>query len=280
MISDAKLDALLAEDVPFGDLTTAALGIGAQEGRISFAARGAMIVCCVEEAERLLDQAGARTHRHAASGNWVEAGTVLLEADGPAAALHRVWKTAQTLMEYASGIASAVGRIVEAARAMAPAVQVECTRKAFPGTRAIAVRAVHAGGGQMHRLGLSESILVFPEHLVFLGCEDEALTRIATLKRHHPGRKLTAETGSVDQAEALARAGIDIVQLERLSPSEARRVLERTASLTPRPMIAVAGGVNESNAGAYAAAGCDILVTSAPYFARPADVRVRIEAMP
>ncbi len=280
MICDATLDALLAEDVPFGDLTTTALGIGAHPGRITFAARGAMIVCCVEEAERLLDRAGARTRRHAASGEWVDAGTVLLEADGPAAALHRVWKTAQTLMEYASGIASALGRIVEAARAAAPAVQVECTRKAFPGTRAVAVRAVHAGGGQMHRLGLSESILIFPEHLVFLDGEDGALARIAALKRQHPGRKLTAETGGVDQAEALARAGIDIVQLERLSPDEARVVRERTAGLTPRPLIAAAGGVDERNAAAYAHAGCDILVTSAPYFARPADVRVRIEAMP
>lgn len=279
MISDANLDALLAEDVPFGDLTTDSLGIGLLPGRITFAARGAMILCCVEEAERMLGRAGARALRHAASGERVDAGMVVLEGEGPAAALHRVWKTAQTLMEYASGIASAVGRIVEAARAVAPAVQVECTRKAFPGTRAAAVRAVHAGGGQMHRLGLSESILIFPEHRVFLGGEDEALARIAALKRQHPGRTLTAETGTVDQAEAVARAGIDIVQLERLSPDEARAVRERTAGLTPRPLIAAAGGVDESNAAAYAAAGCDILVTSSPYFARPTDVRVRIAAV-
>lgn len=278
MISDSKLDALLTEDVPFGDLTTDVLGVGLLPGRITFAARGTMILCCVEEAERMLERAGARTLRHAASGERVDAGIVFLEGEGPAAALHRVWKTAQTLMEYASGIASAVGRIAEVARAVAPGVQIECTRKSFPGTRAAAVRAVHAGGGQMHRLGLSETILIFPEHRVFLGGENEALARIRALKRQQPGRMLTAETDTVDQAEALARAGIDIVQLERLSPDEAQRVRERTQGLTPRPLIAAAGGVNESNAAAYAAAGCDILVTSAPYFARPADVRVRIEA--
>ena len=53
-IGDCALDALLAQDAPTGDLTTHALGIGRQLGRITFAARADMVLCCVEEAARMI----------------------------------------------------------------------------------------------------------------------------------------------------------------------------------------------------------------------------------
>ena len=99
----------------------------------------------------------------------IAAGTVFLEGRGPAAGIHLAWKVSQTLVEYASGIATRTRRIVEAARAEAPDIAVACTRKNFPGTKEISVKAVLAGGAQMHRLGLSETLLVFPEHATFLG---------------------------------------------------------------------------------------------------------------
>jgi molybdenum transport protein len=278
ILSDAALDALLAEDAPFGDLTTEALGIGERPARITFAARTAMVLACVEEAERLLQRAGAATRRGYASGALIPPATVFLAAEGPAAAVHRAWKTAQTLVESASGIAGAVRRIVEAAQAAAPDVAVECTRKTLPGSRGIARRAVAAGGGQMHRLGLSETLLVFPEHLGLL--DGGAAAAVAALKQRVPGKMLTVEVGTRADALAMAQAGADILQLERLSPAEAAEVAAATRDRTPPPLIAAAGGVNEGNAAAYAAAGCRILVTSAPYWARPADVKVTIAPAP
>ncbi len=279
ILPDRLLDELLAQDAPYGDLTTSALGIDGRPGRIRFAARDAMTLCCAEEAARMLERAGARPHLLRASGETVAAGEVFLEAEGPAAALHVVWKTAQTLIEYASGMAGTARRLVDAARAVNPDVAVECTRKNLPGSRAIAVRAVQAGGAQMHRLGLSGTLLVFPEHLAFLGGLPAALDRIGALKRHHPGRKVTVETGSIDEAVALAEAGADILQLERMNPDEARQVVARTRHCVPPPAVAAAGGVNPANAAAYAAAGCAILVSSSPYFSRPADVKVTITAL-
>ncbi len=279
MITDALLDALLAEDAPLGDLTTMVLGIGGRPGRIRFAARAPMVLCCVEDAERMLIRLGARTRRWRASGEAVDAGEVFLEAEGCAAVLHLAWKTGQNLMEHASGIATSARRIVEAGRAVAPHIAVACTRKSFPGTRAIAAKAVVAGGAQLHRAGLSETLLVFPEHYAFLGGIGGLLPILPDLKRRAPEKKLVVETGSVEDAVALARHGAEVIQLERLSPDQSRQVVERTRDLRPPPLIAAAGGVNEQNAGLYADAGCAILVTSAPYFARPADVGVTIESL-
>lgn len=268
ILPDAALDALLAQDVPYGDLTTDALGIAARPARMSFAARGAMVLAGTEEAARLVEKAGGRVLRVEPSGTAVEAGAIFLEADGPAGSLHRAWKVAQTLVEYASGIATRARRIVEAA----PGVTVACTRKNFPGAKDLSVKAVQAGGAVMHRLGLSETLLVFPEHRAFLTEPPE--TWIAALRRKAPEKKIVVEVGSVEEAVAVAQAGADVIQLEKLPPDAARAVIEATRDLMPPPVVAPAGGVTEANAAAYAAAGCSLLITSAPFFGPPADVKV------
>ena len=162
-LSGDELSRLLQDDAPCGDLTTESLAIGAAAGRLDFTARGPMVVCGVEEAARLFTLAGARVHLLAGSGTALGAGEKLLIAEGSAAQLHRAWKTAQTLVEWASGIASSAAAIV----AEASGVAVACTRKNVPGTKAMSVKAVKAGGAVMHRLGLSETLLLFAEHRLF-----------------------------------------------------------------------------------------------------------------
>jgi molybdenum transport protein len=270
ILSDSALDALLAQDVPYGDLTTDSLGIADQPAWMSFAARAAMVLAGSEEAARLVEKAGGRVTRVSPSGTSLEAGAVFLEADGPAGALHRAWKVAQTLTEYASGIASRARRIVDAA----PGVTVACTRKNFPGAKDLSVKAVIAGGAVTHRLGLSETLLVFPEHRAFLPGPPEEW--IAALRREAPEKKIVVEAGSVEEAVVLAKAGADVIQLEKLPPEAAAAVIAATRALTPPPVVAPAGGVTEANAAAYAAAGCRLLVTSAPFFGPPADVKVTL----
>ncbi|HRQ82808.1 MAG TPA: ModD protein, partial [Azospirillaceae bacterium] len=111
-LSDAKLADLLAQDVPYGDLTTDLLGVGAMPGRIRFCARGDMVLAGAEEAARLLELAGATVDAdHSPSGAFLLAGTEFLRATGSAAALHRGWKVAQTLVEACSGVATRARRV-------------------------------------------------------------------------------------------------------------------------------------------------------------------------
>lgn len=98
-LDDAALQRLLDEDVRFGDLTTETLGIDAGSGVIRFIARDPMRLCGSDEAARLMTLAGAAVTRFTASGTEAPPGTLLLEARGEVGALHRGWKSAQTLME-------------------------------------------------------------------------------------------------------------------------------------------------------------------------------------
>jgi molybdenum transport protein len=274
---DSELERLLADDVPFGDLTTDSLGLDGAAGRMDFRARSPMVAALAAPAVRILEIAGARVTLFARNGETLAAGAPILSAWGPAPALLRGWKVAQTLIEVWAGVASATRDIVDEARAASPDVCVACTRKNTPGTKKFAVAAVEAGGAVMHRLGLSETILVFPEHLAFL--PGVTLEEVATkLRRQAPEKKLAFEARDMDEALAAARAGFHLIQAEKFSPEAISRVAGALRALPDRPLLAAAGGVKRDNARAYAAAGADILVTSSPYSALPRDVAVSFVA--
>ena len=270
-----ELELLLADDVPFGDLTTDALGIGDFAGEMAFFARDPMVLAEAESAAAILELAGCRVSLATRSGTTLVPGDAILTAAAPASALHRGWKVAQTLIEIWSGVATAARAIVDAATAVSPHVTVACTRKNVPGAKSYAVRAIRAGGAAMHRLGLSETVLVFPEHRVFLGAAPlhEITER---LRRAAPEKKLVIEVTSVGDAVAAAAAGFDVVQTEKFTPEQVANLRDQLRSRETRPLIAAAGGINAGNAAAYALAGADILVTSAPYLARPCDVQVKL----
>lgn len=278
LLPDAYLENLLQEDAPFGDATTFALGIGQQPGRLVFRARYDMVVCGSEEARRIGELRGLSVFGElVASGTRLAAGSDILSLSGPAAGLHGAWKTAQTLMEYLSGIATCSADILAAARRANPQASVVCTRKNFPGTKAAAMKAVLCSGASPHRLSLSETLLVFAEHRAFLpdATPEELLQR---LRRQWPERATVVEVGDIEAALRWLDAGVDIVQLEKLSPEAVEKIARHLAGNSRHGRIAAAGGIKPDNAEAYARAGAGILVTSAPYFAPPRDVAVTLIA--
>jgi molybdenum transport protein len=132
----------------------------------------------------------------------------------------------------------------------------------------------------MHRLGLSETLLVFAEHRLFLTeGPDQTIQR---LRRTQPEKKIVVEVASLEEASVWADAGADVLQLEKFTPEAVavcRFALEKRAHAR-RPLLAAAGGIRADNAAAYVAAGADFLVTSSPYTAPPRDVQVNFRSDP
>ena len=94
-----------------------------------------------------------------------------------------------------------------------------------------------------------------------------------------PEKRLVIEVKSVEEGEAAAVAGFDVIQAEKFTTEMIGRLASAAGSVSPRPVIAAAGGINPDNAAAYTRAGADVIVTSWPYTARPADVAVEIVAV-
>ncbi len=276
ILDDNTLLSYLKEDAPYGDLTSRSLTLPDGVAMMRFQARGDMTLCGVEEAGRLLALIGCQVKAHGGSGDRLKAGQLILEASGTAEQLLLGWKVAQMLMEWSSGVATATSRLVANARAVNPAVVVACTRKAIPGTRILSAKAVLAGGASLHRTGLSDTLLLFPEHRNLSTAGADALAQqIAQLKTTCPERSLVVEVKTQAEALAAAESDADVLQLEKFPLAEIQTLMQDLPA-DNRPKIAVAGGIHADNAADFAATGVEVLVTSWPYYAKPADVQVVI----
>lgn len=273
VLTDEQLLKLLHDDVPFGDLTTELLLAPNKPIQIIFTARQDMTVCCIEEAARLFHLCGAECELSVSSGDRVIKGALLLKANGSSDAIFAAWKVTQILIEWASGIASATRALVD----VAGHVPVACTRKQNPGTKVLSVKAVKAGGGVMHRLGLSETILLFAEHRQFLTESPEVI--LQQLKIKAPEHRRVVEVHDLNDAKNWALAGAEVLQMDKFSLADVRACHAYCQENNLPVILAVAGGVNANNAADYVSAGAGLLVTSSPFHAEPKDVQVTFSAL-
>lgn len=275
-VSDQLLERLIEEDIPYGDPTTDILGIGKMMGKIVFTSRESTVVCPTEEAAGILRKFGAEIRRATPSGELLPSGTAFLEAEGTAAALHAGWRVALNLLEHISGIATRTRRIVDIARKINPNISIAPTRKSYPGLKKLAIKAVECGGARPHRLGLSESILIFRHHLVFLKSMESLCAGIERMRREVPSMRLTIEVEDESSALQAVRAGFDIIQIDKMACPELVEVIRKVHAVNPSVLVAAAGGITESNAAEYAATGADILVLSSVFSGKPSDIGVGI----
>lgn len=275
--SDEEIAQLIAEDVPFLDLTTYGLNIGKELGEIEFSTRHTMTICATEEAARVFEKCGAKVEYLLESGTCLTSQQLILKASGCAEALHIGWRVALNLMEYASGIATRAKELVDAAKNINPDVAVVTTRKCFPGTRIISMKAILAGGATPHRLGLSETVLIFKQHLLFIDSIAEISERINQLRKRFPEQKIAIEVETETDAWMVAEAGVDLIQFDKIPTVELSGLVAELKQKYPGLQLAAAGGINLENVRNYASTGVDILVTSYPYFGKPADIGAKMK---
>lgn len=276
-LSDAELDKLLLDDIAYGDLTTRALGFGRQAGKMTFCSQKAGRVSGVAIATRLLQKLGLEVVIQEQDGADVNAETVLLTAFGQAENLHQGWKVAQNVLEWCSGVAQYMAQMLASAHEINPLVQIACTRKSIPGTKSLAIAAVIDGGGILHRAGTAESVLLFANHRHFYAQPDDWAAMVTRLKYAAPEKKIIVEADNIEEAFAALAAQADIVQLDKFMPEEFAMVLAKQQILAPMSLLSAAGGVTLLNIAEYVRAGTQLLVTSAPYYAPPADIKVKLK---
>jgi molybdenum transport protein len=144
----------------------------------------------------------------------------------------------------------------------------------------LSLTAIIAGCAECHRLGLFDTIMLFDEHRPFLTKPNDLNAIITKLKEYAPERAIMVEVTSEADAFGAADAMADVVQLEKFAPDMVARVVHGIKKrVDGRPVIAAAGGITAQNAGEYAKAGADTLVTSAPFYAKPVDIQVRINPL-
>ncbi len=275
-LANVDFDALIREDVPYFDLTSYALGIDEQPAEIVYFTREDCVVCGTEEVAEVFRRLDITLDKAVPSGTAVPAMSEIVRGHGTAGKLHMAWKVGQNLLDHMSGIATKTRQMVDAAHAVNPELAILTTRKMYPGTKALSTKAVMAGGAFPHRLGLSETVLVFKQHCNIIGGFDELLRRLPEMKRQCCEKKILVETESLENAIALCSAGVDGIQFDKLSAKETEAASEVLNRRFPGVIVLAAGGINEKNVSGYAAAKISGVVTTSLYNAPAIDIGVKI----
>ncbi len=170
-IPDSRIDQFIAEDVPYIDLTSEVLGICAEQGEMEFFTREACVLAGVSVARRIAEKCGCEITSARADGDGLAAGETFFVVRGAAADLHATWKVCLNTFDHLSAVATKTRMMVNAAHVVNPRCEILTTRKSMPGAKDLLTSAIMAGGAFPHRLGLSETVLVFENQiLLFDGC--------------------------------------------------------------------------------------------------------------
>lgn len=162
-------------------------------------------------------------------------------------------------LQRMSGIATLTRKFVDAIAGTK--ARILDTRKTAPGLRAIDKFAVRCGGGQNHRLDLSDGIIIKNNHIALAG------GIAAALERAHRNRRgsqiIEVEVRTLDELEQALAKGAEAILLEAMSPEDVRRAVERCAHAATahgqRIPLECSGGVRLDNVRAYAETGVDFI---------------------
>jgi len=180
------------------------------------------------------------------------------------------------MLQRMSGIATLTRKFVEAVAGTK--AKILDTRKTVPGLRVLDKYAVRCGGGQNHRLDLSDGVLIKSNHIVLAGGIIPALERV---QRNRRGTQPTEiEVRSMDELDQALKNGAETILLDNMPVEQVRTAVERRAKLEPRIRLECSGGITLENVRAYAETGVDFISVGAlTHSAHAVDLSLRVAPM-
>jgi nicotinate-nucleotide pyrophosphorylase (carboxylating) len=255
LILEPLVRAALIEDLGgAGDITTNAIVPPEAETRALFVARKPGVVAGLDLAKLSFELVDPSLTFSVAKpdGAHVATGETIATISGNAAAILIGERVALNFLGHLSGIATATAKFVKAVEGHK--AKIVCTRKTTPGLRAIEKYAVRAGGGQNHRFGLYDEVLIKDNHIAIAGGVTAALRRA----KQHVGHmvKIEIEVDSLDQLREALLEKPDVILLDNMNPAQ---LAEAVRIIDGRAIAEASGGVSIEKVEAIAASGVDLI---------------------
>jgi nicotinate-nucleotide pyrophosphorylase (carboxylating) len=259
----------LAEDVGAGDVTSEATVPEGARGRARIVQKAPGVVFGLGVVAETMRQCGVEdVDNLVIEGQWREdVPAEVLLASGSARGLLAAERTALNFLGHLSGIATLTARFVEAVAGTG--ARVLDTRKTTPGLRALEKAAVAAGGGQNHRMGLYDAILIKENHVAIAGGVAKAIHAARTAQPQMP---VEIECRDLEEAAYALGAGADRLLLDNMDAAtlrEAVRLRDMEAG-ERKPALEVSGGVTLDNVREIAETGVDFISVGALTHSAPA----------
>lgn len=276
-MTDEQIEAImqraLAEDVGSGDVTSQWILPPEMRVRGRFLAKAQGVLAGLEVARQVFQQVDERIALHARlkDGDVISEGDIVATVEGPAASILTAERTALNFLQRMSGIATLTRRYVEAV-ASTKAVILD-TRKTAPGLRLLDKWAVRLGGGQNHRLGLYDMVLIKDNHIAAAGSITQAVEQVR--RRNWQGLPIEVEVKSLAELEEALALNVDRIMLDNMDLDEMRRAVAMTAG---RVSLEASGNVTLENVAAIAATGVDyISVGALTHSVKALDISLEVE---
>jgi nicotinate-nucleotide pyrophosphorylase (carboxylating) len=269
-----QVERALEEDIGGGDLTAALIPAGTR-GRARVITRERAIICGMPYVDAVFARIDptVRVEWKIAEGAAAEADQALFEVHGAARALLTGERTALNFLQLLSGTATATHAYVQ--RLEGTACRVLDTRKTIPGLRSAQKYAVRVGGGQNHRIGLFDGILIKENHIMAAGSIERA---VAAARASGAKVPVEVEVESLDELHQAIAAGADIAMLDDF-PLETLVQAVAMNRAAARPLkLEASGGVTLDTIREIAETGVDFIsVGSITKHLRAVDLSMRFE---
>ena len=246
------------EDMPEGDDKTTVATIDANqtsEAKMRVRKDGVLAGVCV--AAMVFEKVGLSAITFSKScGNRVSAGETILTVKGNTRDILRSERIALNFISHLSGIATLTSKWVEAIAGSGAIIR--DTRKTTPGLRKLEKFAVRMGGGENHRMNLSDGAIIKDNHIAAAGSITSAINRV---RKEFPGMAIEVEVDALDQLREALACGVEVILLDNMSlemTKEAVAIAKGTKS-----KLESSGGLTLESARAYAETGVNYLAVGA-----------------
>lgn len=242
-------DRYLQEDLGGeGDITSDSLFTN-EKAKAYIIAKEKCIVAGLEEAKTVFKKTGAETKLRVNDGDFVKGNTVIAEIRGPVRSILKGERLALNFICRMSGIATGTKKLVDMCRAINPRVTIAATRKTTPGFRRYEKKAVVLGGGEAHRFGLYDAVMIKDNHIKCVGSVEEAIRR-AEQKVHD--KVIEVEVENELDALVAAKTKADVIMLDNFDPKSGELVAKKIREIDSDILVEVSGGVTPDNIVEYA----------------------------
>lgn len=252
-IKDIVLKAL-EEDMGNGDITTRSIVPLERKGFGRFIAKENGVIGGLQVAESVfltLDHQ-ALFETMIKDGDGVETGKVIATVEGNGRALLGAERVALNFLQRISGIASLTRQFVDAVNGTSTVIL--DTRKTAPGLRAFDKWGVLLGGGQNHRFGLFDMVLIKDNHIRIAGSITEAVSRVRT--GAGDGFEIEVEVRNINELREALELKVDRIMLDNMNSEELVQAVKIADGRVP---LEASGNVGLDNVAAIAATGVDFI---------------------
>ncbi len=259
---DATIDIAFKEDIGDGDHTTLSCIPHDLEGRARLLVKQDGILCGVELAKKIFAKFDPtlRVTQYLHDGDAIKKGDIAFVVEGKTISILQTERLVLNFMQRLSGIATQTNEYVKLLEGTN--TKILDTRKTTPGLRLLEKYAVKVGGGENHRIGLYDMILIKDNHIDYAGGVTAAITKTKEyLKAKGKNLKIEVEARTLDEIrEILQFDDIERILIDNFTPEETKVAV---ALINGKCKIESSGGITKESIKAYAQAGVDYISVGA-----------------